>query len=107
MKKILHIVNELNVGGSETVLYRQLLALQDQAYTFYVIVLSKPGYYSEPIKNLGIPIYYLAINKTNILKALYQLITLIKKIEPDIVQTWLYHSDFLGGLCAKFCGVKK
>ena len=107
MKKILHIVNELNVGGSETALYRQLLALQDQAYTFYVIVLSKPGYYSEPIKNLGIPIYYLAINKTNILKALYQLITLIKKIEPDIVQTWLYHSDFLGGLCAKFCGVKK
>jgi hypothetical protein len=45
MKKILHIVNELNVGGSETALYRQLVALQDQGYTFYVIVLSKPGYY--------------------------------------------------------------
>ena len=107
MKKILHIVNELNVGGSETALYRQLLALQDQAYAFYVIVLTKPGYYSEPIKNFGIPIYYLSINKAKILKALYQLITLIKNIEPDIVQTWLYHSDFLGGLCAKFCGVKK
>jgi glycosyltransferase involved in cell wall biosynthesis len=107
MKKILHIVNELNIGGSETALYRQLLTLSKQSYDFSVIVLTKPGYYSEPIKNLGIPIYYLSINKSNLLKTVYQLIVLIKKIKPTIVQTWLYHSDFLGGICAKLCGVKK
>lgn len=107
MKKILHIVNELNIGGSETALYRQLLALTNQGYDFSVIVLTKPGYYSEPIKNLGIPIYYLSINKSNLLKTVYHLIVLIKKIKPTIVQTWLYHSDFLGGICAKLCGVKK
>src|SRR5690606_6938656 len=32
---------------------------------------------------------------------------LLKKIKPDIVQTWMYHADFLGGLAAKSLGIKK
>ena len=32
---------------------------------------------------------------------------IIKKEKPDIVQTWMHHSDLLGGIIAKFAGVKK
>lgn len=28
----------------------------------------------------------------------------LKKQQPDIVQTWMYHADFLGGLAAKSLG---
>ena len=30
----------------------------------------------------------------------------IRGFKPDIVQTWMYHSDFLGGLAAYTCGIK-
>lgn len=106
MKKIIHIINGLNLGGAETALYRLLQNMHGQ-HVFYIIVLSKPGYYSEPINKLDIPIHYLYIGQTNLVITCYRLIALIQKINPDIVQTWLYHSDFIGGLCAKLCGVKK
>ena len=37
----------------------------------------------------------------------FKLIYMIKKINPEIVQCWMYHGDFLGGLAAKLLGKKK
>lgn len=107
MKKVLHVINEMGLGGTETALYRLLCTMQSLDYAFFVIVLSEPGYYSSKIKELGIPIYHLDIKKAHTIKTTYRLITLIRKIKPDVVQTWLYHSDLFGGLIAKCCGVKK
>ncbi|MCV5580565.1 glycosyl transferase, partial [Escherichia coli] len=42
-------------------------------------------------------------NATSLLK-LYKLFT---KIKPDVVHTWMYHSDIIGGISAKLAGVKK
>ena len=38
---------------------------------------------------------------------LFKLIKEIKKFKPNIVHTWMYHSDLIGGLAAKLSGVKK
>ena len=32
--------------------------------------------------------------------------SILKKIKPQIVQTWMYHSDLFGGLIAKLAGIK-
>jgi glycosyltransferase involved in cell wall biosynthesis len=37
---------------------------------------------------------------------LYKLIKILKNENPNIVQTWLYHADFFGGIAAKLAGVK-
>ncbi|MDP3560732.1 MAG: glycosyltransferase [Legionellaceae bacterium] len=105
MKKVLHIINGLEQGGSETALFRLLKAMH-RDYEFHVIVLNQAGYYSSKIAALGIPIYYLSIKK-NPLAACFRLSIYIKQLKPDIVQTWLYHSDLLGGLFAKLHGIKK
>jgi glycosyltransferase involved in cell wall biosynthesis len=33
-----------------------------------------------------------------------RLYRLVRSLQPDIVQTWLYHADFLGGLAARIAG---
>lgn len=81
--------------------------MRDSEYAFFVIVLNTSGHYSQPIEKLGIPIHYLTIQKTNVIKTGYHLLSLIRQIKPDIVHTWLYHSDLIGGVAAKLCGVKK
>ena len=105
MKKIIHVINSLALGGSETALFRLLRASRDN-YQIYVIVLGNEGYFSQKIAEINIPIYYLDIKKSPI-KAYLKLISHIKQIKPNVVQTWLYHSDLIGGMAAKFCGVKK
>ncbi|MDP3706325.1 MAG: glycosyltransferase [Legionellaceae bacterium] len=105
-KKIIHIINGLELGGSETALYRSLCAMRDSKYIFHVIVLNTPGYYSPRIENLDIPVHHLAIQNTNLIAVCYRLLCLMKQIKPDIVQTWLYHADLIGGVGAKLCGVK-
>lgn len=104
-KKIIHIITSLDLGGAETALYN-LLRTMNPDYELSVIALNKSGYYSEKINQLGISIEYLAIKK-NPVRALYRLVSLIKNSKPDVVQTWLYHADFLGGIAAKLCGVKR
>ena len=31
---------------------------------------------------------------------------ILKNEKPDVVHTWMYHSDLIGGLFAKLCNVK-
>ena len=37
---------------------------------------------------------------------LYKLYKLIKKIKPNVVQTWMIHADLIGGIVARFAGIK-
>lgn len=106
-KKVLHIISSIGLGGAETALYRLLCTLSSSDYAFFVIILGEAGYYSAHIKKLGIPIYHLAFKKINFIKKIFTLLLLIKSIKPDIVQTWMYHADLIGGGCARLCGIKK
>lgn len=106
-KRVMHIINGLGQGGAETTLYKLLCSLQNDNYEFYVVSLTKHNYYVPYIEKLGISVYCLELDKTNIFVKFFQLIKLIKKVKPDIVQTWLYFSDLFGGVAAKLAGTKK
>ncbi|MHC1783319.1 MAG: hypothetical protein AB9891_11310 [Anaerolineaceae bacterium] len=38
--------------------------------------------------------------------ALLKLASILRENQSDLVQTWMYHSDFIGGLAALAAGIK-
>ncbi|MDC3062405.1 glycosyltransferase [Candidatus Pelagibacter sp.] len=104
--KILHIISGLNSGGAEGVMYR--LINKDNSNNHYVISLTNEGFYGQKLIKKKISLYCLYSKKNlSFFFSFFKLIIQIKKINPDIVQCWMYHGDFFGGLAAKFLGKKK
>ena len=104
--KVLHIISGLKSGGAEGVLYR--LVSQDSKNDHSVISLTNEGFYGDLLKKKNIYTYCLNLKKNlNFLFLFFKLIFLIKKINPNIVQCWMYHGDVFGGLAAKVLGIKK
>lgn len=72
-----------------------------------VISLSGDGKYSTKLRKKGILVYSLSLgfNILSILKFFY-LIKIIKSHNPDLIQTWMYHANLIGGIAAYFSRVK-
>lgn len=104
--KILHIITGLNNGGAEGVLYR--LVTHDESNEHIVISLMDEGKYGPLLIDEGINVHCLNMSQSKpSIKHIAQLYELIKKAKPDVVQTWMYHADLIGGIVAKSLGVKK
>ena len=58
------------------------------------------------VKN-GIDIHVIELsNKLKFPLNLFLIFRLMRSLRPDILQTWMYHSDLLGGMIAKLVGIK-
>lgn len=109
MKKVIHIIIGLNVGGAELMLKRLVLHSQAKGeFNHEVISLTDLGVIGQQLEAQGISVYTLGMTSVLSLPVVYfRLKKLLKKIKPDVVQTWMYHADFIGGLAAKSIGIKK
>lgn len=86
-------------------LYKLLSQMNRDEFNSEVISLTDAGPVADKIRMLGIPIYALGMKRGKPNPgALIKLSTLLRKKNPDLVQTWLYHSDLIGGLAAKLAG---
>lgn len=106
IKKVVHIITGLNDGGAEAVLFR--LCVNSNDYQHVVISLMDKGKYGPLLENSGIKVQSLNMTSGNSnFKKFFQLVRLIRREKPDVVQTWMYHADLLGGIAAKAAGIKK
>lgn len=104
---VLHIITDLSTGGAQMMLYKLLSQMDKQHFHCQVICLMGEDVMAQKISALGVSVKYLHMRKAlpNPL-AFFRLVQMLKSDRADIVQTWLYHADFLGGLAAKLAGVK-
>jgi len=105
MIKVVHIITGLEIGGAEMSLFR-LLSRLSVKFQFHVISLTTIGDVGKRIQNLGISVEALGMkaglpNPLAILKLALKL----KGLKPEIVHTWMYHADLMGGLAARLAGV--
>lgn len=84
----------------------QLVARMDRRrFRNTVIVITARGPLAEPINAAGINVHYLNMRRgvPNPIELL-RLVLLLRKLQPDVIQTWLYHADLLGVIAAKLSG---
>jgi glycosyltransferase involved in cell wall biosynthesis len=100
--KILHIIIGLNVGGAENSLKRLIEIHKDnQDYQHCVLSLTTIGKIGEQLQASGIEVKALGMTSAfSVPITFWRLIKSIRHINPDIVHTWMYHADLLGGLAA-------
>lgn len=102
-RQVLHVITGLEVGGAEMALYRLVLEFRDSQYAHTVVALRPGGGMYHRFVESGIRLIVLDVRRSPV-SHLLRLYRLIRTLRPDIVQTWLYHADFLGGLVARIAG---
>ncbi len=102
MIRVLHIISSLATGGAEMMLLRLLTHLDLDTFQSEVISLVGTHPIGDRIAELGIPVHDLGLRPgaPNPLRLL-KMARLIRRFRPDVVQTWMYHADLLGGLTAR------
>jgi len=101
--KVVHIITGLGDGGAEHTLFK--ICKYDISNKHIVISLTDSGKYFLLLKKLGVKVYCLNANFFSIHKFFF-LIKLLHSLKPDIVQSWLVHADFIGGIAARLAGIK-
>lgn len=99
--RVAHVITGLEVGGAELVLARLLEALDDRS-THRVVSLTTAGPVAERIEAAGVEVVALGMRRDRpSVTALARLVGELRSWSPDLVQTWLYHGDALGGLAGR------
>ena len=89
--KILHIITGLKVGGAENALHRLIVNSPD-GYKHEVLSLTTGGEMHSVFSNSNIEVVTIDF-KNSFVSSMISLVKVIKSKNPDIVQTWLYHSN--------------
>lgn len=106
---ILHVIVGLNVGGAELMLKRLIESqLGEGRLSHSVVSLTDIGSVGPALQAKGVEVR--SLNGKGWLNApllFFKLFRVILETKPDIVQTWMYHADLLGGLAARLAGVRR
>lgn len=97
--RIVHIITGLNTGGAELSLCKLVEHMDTTRFGNAVISLLPEGPVASRLRSAGIPVYSIGMRRSPTgLFGFFRLLSLLGELSPDVVQTWMYHANFLGGL---------
>jgi glycosyltransferase involved in cell wall biosynthesis len=101
--RVLHVINNLGLGGAETLLYR--LVIRDRSNEHVVVSLGPPEWYSGRLEESGIELHHLNMDSLAAVPAgMLRLNSILRQSGADVVQCWLYRSNLLGGMLSQAAG---
>ena len=86
-------------------LYRLLSKMNSEEFPSQVINLTGVGPMEEKIEALGVPVD--AADMSHGIpdpRGVLRVARRIRRIQPQVIQTWMYHADLIGGLAARLAG---
>ena len=103
--KIVHLATGLGMGGAEMTLLSLLANLDRAEFENEVVSLSTDDPLGKRIRRLGVPVRALGMKPGAPSPAgFFRLAAHLRRSRPDLIQTWMYHADFLGALAAPLAG---
>lgn len=103
--RVLYVIGGLARGGAEKQLYLLLRHLDREAFEPIVVSLSEGGAWAEPLGALGVRVIELPRRRSFELARLAGLWRLVRRLRPDIVQTFLFSDNAYGLLAGRLAGV--
>jgi glycosyltransferase involved in cell wall biosynthesis len=102
---VTHIISGLGLGGAEVMLARVLAHTARARIEPEVISMTTRGPIGEEIAGRGIPVHTLGMRRGLPTPwHLPALVRLLRRTAPDVIQTWMYHADLMGGLAGRRAG---
>ena len=99
---ILHVITSLNLGGAETMMCQLLEHTDRTRFTPVVVSLRPSGPLAARIQKAGVKLHCLDMGSyLSFASGLGRLKAIMREVNPALVQTWMYHADFLGTLGAR------
>jgi glycosyltransferase involved in cell wall biosynthesis len=88
------------------VLHR-LLTAPEQRDWHCVISMGDEGIFGPRLRDAGVTVHALGMQGAGgMVRGLPRLYRLLRELRPDVVQTWMYHADLVGGLAARAAGIR-
>ena len=105
---LLFITTGLALGGAEIMLLKIVQRLNRHIFNPSVISLSDYGVLALRLEEMGVPVTAIGMKArgANVMQ-FAKLYNAVRQFRPDIVQTWMYHADLIGGLATRLAGVKQ
>ena len=114
MATVLHLITGLETGGAEQMLARLVRGLDRERHRSVVVSMTGPGTVGPALASAGIELHTLDMRRRiTDLRGVMRLTRVLRRVQPDVLQTWLYHADLLGSLvqrlappCALFWNIR-
>jgi glycosyltransferase involved in cell wall biosynthesis len=105
--RIVHLIEDLESGGAERLLYTNLKYLDRSRFQNDVItVFSGAIHWKEPIEALGVGVKSLDCrNLRDLAKGVHQLRRLLRSSRPDLIHTHLWAANVIGRITGRWSGV--
>ena len=102
--RVLHVIGSLIHGGAEALLYR--MATHPSTTEHRIVSFGPAAHYSPLLAEAGVVVDHLdATSPIDGPRALTRLVKIVKEARPDVIQSWMYRANVLGGLSGKLAGV--
>ena len=105
--RIVHVIPTLVRGGAEKQLTLLATRLPRNLFDVHVCVLTHSGPLAEPLRQADIPIHVLDKRWKVDPVAYRALRRLLRRLEPDLVHTWIFAANCYGRHAARRAGVKR
>lgn len=101
--RVVHVINSFEFGGAETMLCNLLLHSDRDRFDLHVVSLIDNLQVADPIIKAGIPLTTIGM-KPGVPSplAMARLIRHLRRIRPQVIQTWMDHSNLIGGIAGRF-----
>jgi glycosyltransferase involved in cell wall biosynthesis len=96
--KVVHVIGSLDIGGAENLLLKMLPLLNRGAFEQVVITLFRPGELAPKLEAKGVTTINIGMHNFFDIKSLHKLNAEVKKQNPGLIITYLFHASLIGRL---------